>query len=159
MDSLSPERFVSEWWSAAVTSPTSTKKIAQQIRQYDKIYLELNSQANEYTLQKKRIENSFRSIFQAIGLGAGVLLGGPIGAVPLSYASSQVGKAIGNHLASKIYGKSLEKLERMSSSYKYKQLGNYFAKSNRDGQKKLIDEFYNQSYNQELQTIQDLQER
>jgi|GEM_PF-2296073 len=159
MDSISPERFISDWWETAVKSSLSTKKLAQKIRQYDKIYLEANSQASEYTLQKHRIEYSFESLFRAVGLGAGVLFGGPLGAVTLSYASSQVGKAVGGHLGNKIYGNALRKLEEKVDSYKYKQLINFYAKSYQEGKKKLIDEFYDQAYRQEQKTIQGLEQR
>ncbi|HEY9886254.1 MAG TPA: hypothetical protein V6C96_03230 [Vampirovibrionales bacterium] len=153
---INPDQLVNYRWYDSVDSDRSSRKLSNNIRYENKILLEATNQSINYTTQRSKVGSSFESLFRSLGLGVGVVLGGPIGAATLSSIAGGIGRGVGEHLGNKIYGKTVYDLEQIISNHKYKQLLNYWAKSQADASVKLTDEFYNQSQQQDQQAIQDI---
>lgn len=150
------DRLVDLRWRQDVDSPRSKKAVDTNIRQNDKILLEATNQSIDLTTQRNRLGSSFESLFRSIGLGAGVVIGGPIGAATLSSIAGGVGRGIGEYMGNRIYGSALNNLEQITTNHKYKQLLNNAVRSEVKANLDLNDEFYKQG-NEELgKTIQDL---
>jgi uncharacterized protein (DUF697 family) len=143
-------------WKADVDSPRSKKALETAIRQNQKVLLEATHQSIEYVTQRDRLGSSFESLFRSLGLGAGVLVGGPIGAASIGAITAGVGRGVGEYFGNKIYGKSINKLEQVQSNYKYQQLINNSVLSETKAQISLNDEFYKQASEEVTKTITDL---
>lgn len=139
-----------------ITSPRSSKNLDTAVRQNQKILLEATNKSVDYITQRNKLGSSFEALFRSIGLGAGVVLGGPIGAATLSSLAGGVGRGVGEYFGNKVYGEAIDKMEDLMSNYKYKQLINNYAISEVKGQVKLTDEFYKQAQQELTKTINDI---
>jgi len=137
-------------------SSRSSINLNTAVRQNQKILLEATNQSVDYITQRNKLGSSFEALFRSFGLGAGVLLGGPIGAATLSSLAGGVGRGVGEYFGNKVYGQAIDKMEDLMSNYKYKQLINNFALSEVKGQIKLTDEFYKQAEGEITKTITDI---
>jgi hypothetical protein len=137
-------------------SPRSKKNLETAVRQNQKILLEATNKSVDYITERNKLGSSFEALFRSLGLGAGVVLGGPIGAATLSSLAGGVGRGVGEYFGNKVYGQAIDKMEDLMSNYKYKQLINNFAISEVKGQIKLTDEFYKQAEAEITKTIQDV---
>ncbi len=147
------DRFPDIWYQNALGGPRSQKDLDSNIRQNNKILLEATNQSVKYTTQKNRLGSSFEALFRSVGLGAGVVFGGPVGAATLASIAGGVGRGVGEYLGNRIYGRTLSDLETISGEYKYKQLQNFYARSNIKATQDLNDEFYKQAYQEVNETI------
>jgi hypothetical protein len=153
---LDLDRYVDIWSYNSSDGPRSQKTIDTNIRQENKILLEATNQSVKLTTQRNSLGSSFEALLRSVGLGAGVLLGGPVGAATVASIAGGVGRGVGEYLGNRIYGRSINDLEKILSDNKYKQLLNYAAKSNNKATLDLNDEFYKQA-NEELgKTITDI---
>ena len=137
-------------------SSRSKKNLETAVRQNQKILLEATNKSVDYITERNKLGSSFEALFRSLGLGAGVVLGGPIGAATLSSLAGGVGRGVGEYFGNKVYGQAIDKMEDLMSNYKYKQLINNFAISEVKGQIKLTDEFYKQAEAEITKTIQDV---
>ena len=108
-------------------SPRSKKNLETAVRQNQKILLEATNKSVDYITERNKLGSSFEALFRSLGLGAGVVLGGPIGAATLSSLAGGVGRGVGEYFGNKVYGQAIDKMEDLMSNYKYKQLINNCA--------------------------------
>ena len=144
------------YWETSVKAPRSDKFLSTAIRQNNKILIEATDQSTRYISERNKLGASFESLLRSVGLGAGVLLGGPVGAATLSSIAGGVGRGVGEYFGNRIYGKTISELEKIADDYKYRQLINNFAKNQNAATKKLIDEFEKQTNQETGTTINDL---
>lgn len=150
------DRFPEIWSYYSVDAPRSKSNLDHNIRQYNKILLEATDQSSKYVAQRNKLGSSFEALLRSVGLGVGVVLGGPVGAATLSSIAGGIGRGVGEYFGNKIYGKTINDLEQIMSDYKYKQLQNFTARSSVSASLSLNDEFYRQALAEENRTIQDL---
>lgn len=153
---LDPDYFVLQRWNNDLGGDRSTRTLSNNIRQNNKIVLEATNQSVDYVTQRNRLGSAFESLFRAVGLGAGVVLGGPIGAATLSSITGGVGRGLGEYMGNRIYGKTIYDLDQVITNNKYKQLINNYALSKASSNIGLIDQFYKQSTEEIDQTIQSI---
>ncbi len=150
------DRFPDIWAYYSVDSPRSKANLDNNIRQYDKILLEATDQSSKYIAQRNKLGSSFEALLRSVGLGVGVVFGGPVGAATLSSIAGGVGRGVGEYLGNRIYGETINDLEKTMTEHKYKQLQNFTARSNVKASLDLNDEFYKQAQAEENRIIQDL---
>lgn len=153
---LDPDYFVIQRSINDLEGPRSTRALSNNIRQNNKIVLEATNQSVDYVTQRNRLGSAFESLFRAVGLGAGVVLGGPIGAATLSSITGGVGRGLGEYMGNRIYGKTIYDLDQVITNNKYKQLINNYALSKANSNVGLIDQFYKQATEEIDQTIQSI---
>ena len=121
------DRFPDIWAYYSVDSPRSKANLDNNIRQYDKILLEATDQSSKYIAQRNKLGSSFEALLRSVGLGVGVVFGGPVGAATLSSIAGGVGRGVGEYLGNRIYGETINDLEKTMTEHKYKQLQNFTA--------------------------------
>ncbi|MDX1918501.1 MAG: hypothetical protein SFT81_05110 [Candidatus Caenarcaniphilales bacterium] len=156
---LDIDAFPQQYFETTFTGPRSENEFKNIIRQNDKILLEATDQSTKYITQRNRLGSSFEALFRSVGLAAGVVLGGPVGSVAMATIGGGVGRGFGEYLGNRVYGETIHKLNNIQSEYKYRQLINYYSTNQIRGKKQLIDEFYNQSLQEETQTINELNQQ
>ncbi|MDX1921108.1 MAG: hypothetical protein SFU25_10285 [Candidatus Caenarcaniphilales bacterium] len=156
---IDPDYLVVQRWINDLEGPRSSRALSNNIRQDNKIVLEATNQSVNYVTQRNRLGSSFESLFRAVGLGAGVVFGGPIGAATLSSISGGVGRGLGEYMGNRIYGKTIYDLDQVITNNKYKQLINNYALSKVNSNISLIDQFHKQATEEIDQTIQGLNQQ
>jgi len=153
---LDLDRLVDLRWSLDAGSPRSKKALDANIRQNDKILVEATNQSVELITQRNRLGSNFEALFRSLGLGAGVVFGGPIGAAIMSSVAGGIGRGVGEYMSNRIYGQAINQLEQITTNHKYKQLVNFAVRSDIKASIDLNDEFYKQANEEIGKTIQDI---
>jgi hypothetical protein len=154
------DHYVDVWYNNSLSDYRySQKNLDNIIRQNNKILVEATNRSIDFTTKKQKIGSSFEALLRSVGLGVGVLAGGPVGAATLSSIAGGIGKGAGDYLGNRIYGKSLSKLDSLITDNKYKQLQNYSARSATGAALSLNDEFYKQANTLVNETINEINQQ
>jgi hypothetical protein len=76
-----------------------------------------------------------------------------VGSATLGAVSGGVGRGIGQFFGNRVYGDTIEQLENFTENYKFKQLINYYTRSQLSATRDLNDEFYSQTQQEISQTL------
>ncbi len=153
---LDLDSFPSLYAQNKFDGPRNQDDFKNIIRQNNKILIEATDQSIKYTTERNRIGSTFESLLRSLGLGAGVILGGPVGAATISAISGGIGRGVGDYLGNRVYGKTLGKLNQVVSEQRYQQLINFYTLDQLKTQGKLVDEFYSQAQQDVNQTATEL---
>ena len=146
------------YWEKTISGDLGSKSIANIMRQNDKILVDAQDRTYEYNIKRNRLGWTFESLVRSLGLAAGTIFGGVIGGATLGAIGTGVGRGIGEHLGNKVYGKTMHELDAVIEDYKFRQLSNQYQMEANNGTRSVINELYNQSYQEEQETIRSLEQ-
>lgn len=128
--------------------------LSNNLRINDKLLVEAQDRTSDYMIKYNRLGWTFESLMRSVGLAGGTIFGGIIGGATLGAIGGGVGRGIGEFLGNRIYGQSLKDLDEIVEDYKWRQMSNNIAMEMAGSSQKILDEVYNQVYQEENQMIE-----